>query len=48
MGVYEARYQKSTLVTGIVQANLGVILAHLWVTGSKQQPLHMWVHVTGV
>jgi hypothetical protein len=48
MGVLEARYQNSTLVTGVVEAHLGVILALLWVTGTKQQPLQMWVDVTGV
>jgi hypothetical protein len=36
------------MVTGAVEANHGVVLAHLWVTGAKQQPLQMWVDVTGV
>jgi hypothetical protein len=31
-----------------VEANLGVVLARLWVTGAKQQPLQMWVDVTGI
>jgi hypothetical protein len=26
----------------------GVVLPRLWVTGAKQQPLQMWVHVTGI
>jgi hypothetical protein len=30
-----------TLVTSIVEANPGVILARLFATGVKQQPLHM-------
>jgi hypothetical protein len=29
MGFLNARYQKSTLVTGVVKANPGVVLAHL-------------------
>jgi hypothetical protein len=39
--------QKSTLVTGVVEANPGVVLVRLWVTAAKQQPLQMWVHVLG-
>jgi hypothetical protein len=31
-----------------VEATLGVVLARLWVTGAKQQPLQMWVDVTGI
>jgi hypothetical protein len=31
-----------------VEANPGVGLPRLGVTGVKQQPLQMWVHVTGV
>jgi hypothetical protein len=31
-----------------MEANPGVGLPRLWVTGAKQQPLQMWVHVTGV
>jgi hypothetical protein len=46
--VQEDRYKKSTLVTGIAEANPGVDLPRLSVTGAKQQPLQMWVHVTGV
>jgi hypothetical protein len=45
MGVYEAHYEKSTLVTGVVEANPGVVLARLWVTSAKQHPLQMWVDV---
>jgi hypothetical protein len=33
---------------GIAETNPGVGQPHLWVTGAKQQPLQMWVHVTGV
>jgi hypothetical protein len=33
---------------GVLVANLGIGLPHLWVTGAKQQLLQMWVHVTGV
>jgi hypothetical protein len=33
---------------GVVEANPGVVLAHLQVTGAKQQPLQMWVDVTCV
>jgi hypothetical protein len=33
---------------GVVEANPGVGLPRFWVTGAKQQPLQMWVHVTGV
>jgi hypothetical protein len=33
---------------GVVEANPVVVLACLWVTGAKQQPLQMWVDVTGV
>jgi hypothetical protein len=40
--------QKSTLVTGVVEANPGVGLPRFWVTGTKKQSLQMWVHVTGV
>jgi hypothetical protein len=42
------RYQKSTLVTGIAEANPRVGLSRLSVTGTKSQPLQMWVHVKGV
>jgi hypothetical protein len=38
----------STLVTGVVEANPGVVLVRLCVTGVKQQPSQMWVDVTGV
>jgi hypothetical protein len=31
-----------------VEANPGVVLVRLYVTGAKQQPLQMWVDVTGV
>jgi hypothetical protein len=33
---------------GVVVANNEVGLQRLWVTGVKQHPLQMWVHVTGV
>jgi hypothetical protein len=33
---------------GVLEANPGVGLLCLWVTGVKQQPLHMWMHATGV
>jgi hypothetical protein len=33
---------------GVVEANPGVVLVRLLVTGAKQQPLQMWVDVTGV
>jgi hypothetical protein len=36
------------LVTGIVEANPRVSLRRLSVMNAKQQPLQMWVHVTGV
>jgi hypothetical protein len=36
------------LVTGVVEANPRVVLARLEVTDAKQQPLQMWVDVTGV
>jgi hypothetical protein len=41
-------YQKSTLATGVVEANPGVDLPRSWVTGTKQQLLQMWMHVTSV
>jgi hypothetical protein len=31
-----------------VEANPRVGLPRLWVTGAKQQPLQIWVHVTSV
>jgi hypothetical protein len=34
--------------TGVMEANPGVVLMRLLVTGTKQQPLQMWVDVTGV
>jgi hypothetical protein len=43
-----SHYQKSTLVTGVAEVYPGISLPRLWVTGAKQQPLQMWVHVTGV
>jgi hypothetical protein len=46
--IQEARYQKSSLVTAVVVANPEVSLPRLWVTGTKQQPLQMWVHATSV
>jgi hypothetical protein len=36
------------MVTGVVNANPGVVLACLWETGAEQQLLYMWVDVTGV
>jgi hypothetical protein len=35
------------MVTGVAEANPGVGLPRLSVTGAKQQPLQMWMHVTG-
>jgi hypothetical protein len=48
VGIEEARHQKSTLVKGVVEANPGVVLARLLVSGTKQQLLQMWVDVMGV
>jgi hypothetical protein len=33
---------------GIAEANPGVGLPRLSITGTKQQPLQIWVHITGV
>jgi hypothetical protein len=33
---------------GVVEANPGVVLARLWVTGAKQQPLQMWVDIMSI